>query len=162
MGSSSHQNPTEVVRISDREQVVTRTFNYPISAVFDAWTRPALLLRWWAPASVGLTFEACEVDARTGGTYRFVFSHPAAPDPMAFFGRYVEVVPQARLVWTNEEAGEGGQVTTVTFEACEGGTRVVMLDRHPSREALDDAISSGATCTFAESFGQLDDVLLDP
>lgn len=148
-----------VERRSDRELAVTRQFAAPVSAVFEAWTRPELMRRWWAPASCGLTFLSCEMDVRTGGGYRLVFAHPAAPEPMAFFGTYREVIPNQRLVWTNEEAGEDGAVTTVTFEAAPGGTRLVMIDRHASRAALDEAIASGSADGFGESFRQLDGLL---
>src|SRR3954471_12807481 len=106
------QNRTTVERKSERELVVTRTFNGPARIVFEAWTTPALLQRWWAPKSFGVSFLSCEADVRTGGAYRFVFSHPASEQPMAFFGRYIEVTPPSRLVWTNDEAGEAGAVTT--------------------------------------------------
>lgn len=151
--------PTTAGRKSDRELVVTRTFDAPARIVFEAWTTPALLQRWWAPKSLGISFLACEVDARTGGTYRFVFGHPAAEQPMAFFGRYLEVTPPSRLVWTNEEGGEDGQVTTVTFEEKDGRTLVVMSDLYPSKEALDEAIASGSTGEYGESFAQLDELL---
>src|SRR6187551_2628841 len=131
---------TTVERKSEREVVVTRTFNAPARIVFDAWTKPELLKRWWAPKSFGVFFVSCEADVRTGGTYRFVFSHPASEQPMAFFGSYIEVTPHSRLVWTNDEAGEAGAVTTVTFEERGGQTRVVMHDLYPSKEALDAAI----------------------
>jgi uncharacterized protein YndB with AHSA1/START domain len=152
-------NRTSAERRSDRETVVARTFNAPARIVFEAWTRPALLMRWWAPKSIGMSFVSCEVDARTGGTYRFVFAHPAAERPMAFFGKYLEVTPYSRLVWTNDEGGEGGPVTTVTFEESGGETRVVMHDLYPSKEALDDAIASGSAAEMSESFTQLDDLL---
>jgi uncharacterized protein YndB with AHSA1/START domain len=139
---------------------VTRTFDAPPRIVFAAWTTPELLLRWWAPKSIGIAFVSCEVDARTGGSYRFVFTHPAAEEPMAFFGRYLEVVPPARLVWTNEEGGEGGAVTTVTFEPRGDGTLVTVHDLYPSEEALDEAIASGSTAGFDEQFEQLDALLL--
>lgn len=146
-------------RTSDREHVITRVFKAPAQRVFEAWTTPTLLQRWWAPKSFGISFEACEVDARTGGSYRFVFSHPSMEQPMAFFGKYLDVVPGSRLVWTNEESGEGGAVTTVTFEEKNGTTRLVMHDLHPSKEALDEAVESGSLCGFDETFGQLDEVL---
>src|ERR1700754_454053 len=92
-----------VERKSDRELVVTRTFNAPARLVFEAWTTPELLMKWWAPKSFSVTFVSCEVNARTGGGYRFVMAHPDHPQPMSFFGKYLEVVPPARLVWTNEE-----------------------------------------------------------
>jgi uncharacterized protein YndB with AHSA1/START domain len=154
------KNRTTTERTSDRELVVTRTFNAPARLVFEAWTRPELLRRWWVPKSFGLTLLSCEADVRVGGTYRLVFSHPAAPEPMAFFGRYVEVIPHSRLVWTNEEGGENGQVTTVTFEERAGQTLLVMHDLYPSKAALDDAIASGSTGGTGETFEQLDELLV--
>jgi uncharacterized protein YndB with AHSA1/START domain len=160
--STSAKNRTTVERKSERELVVTRTFNGPARILFEAWTKPELLKRWWAPKSFGISFVSCEADVRTGGTYRFVFSHPASEQPMAFFGRYIEVTPPSRLVWTNEEGDEGGQVTTVTFEERGGETLVVMHDLYPSKEALDGAIASGSTSGFSETFEQLDELLVTP
>ena len=154
------KNSTTVERKSDRELVVTRTFNGPAHVVFNAWTKPELLKRWWAPKSCGISFVSCEADVRTGGTYRFVFSHPSAAQPMAFFGRYVEVTPPTRLVWTNDEGEGPGAVTTVTFEEKAGETLVVMHDLYPSKEALDDAIASGSTSGSGEQFEQLDQLLV--
>jgi uncharacterized protein YndB with AHSA1/START domain len=153
------KNPTTVERKSERELVVTRTVNAPARIVFEAWTKPELLKRWWAPKSFGISFISCEADARTGGTYRFVFGHPASEQPMAFFGKYIEVTPHSRLVWTNDEAGEAGPVTTVTFEERGGETLVVMRDLYPSKEALDAAIASGSTGGSCETFEQLDEFL---
>jgi uncharacterized protein YndB with AHSA1/START domain len=155
----SGENRTTVERKSGRELVVTRTFNAPARLVFEAWTKPELLKRWWAPKSFGISFVSCEADVRTGGTYRFVFGHPASEQPMAFFGRYIEATPHSRLVWTNEEGGEGGAVTTVTFEEKGGETLVVMHDLYPSKEALDAAIASESTGGFTEQFEQLDELL---
>src|SRR5215472_4905941 len=152
--------PTTVERKSERELVVTRSFNGPAHIVFDAWTKPELLKRWWAPKSCGVSFLSCEADVRTGGTYRFVFSHASSEQPMSFFGRYVEVTPHSRLVWTNDEGAEGGAVTTVTFEERGAVTLVVMHDLYPSREALDGAIASGSTGGFSETFEQLDELLV--
>jgi len=156
---ASGKNHTTVERKSERELVVTRTFNGPVRIVFEAWTKPELLKQWWAPKSFGVSFISCEADVRTGDTYRFVFGHPAAEQPMAFFGRYIDVVPHARIVWTNDEDGEGGAVTTVTFEERGGETLVVMHDLYPSKEALDAAIASGSTSGFCETFEQLDELL---
>ena len=153
------KNLTTSERTSDRELVVTRTFNAPPRIVFEAWTKPELLMKWWAPKSFGISFLSCEADVRTGGTYRFVFAHPASPQPMAFFGKYLEVRPPSRLVWTNEEAGEGGAVTTVTFEEKAGKTLLVMHDLYPSKAALDEAIASGSTGGTWETFEQLDVLL---
>ena len=149
---------TTVERTSDRELVATRTFDGPARIVFEAWTKPELIMRWWTPKSFGITFLSCETDVRTGGSYRFVFGHPASEQPMAFFGKYLEVTPPSRLVWTNEE-DEDGAVTTVTFEEKDGKTLVVVHDLYPSKEALDGAIASESTGAWPEQFEALDDLL---
>ena len=153
------KNRTSVERRSERELVVTRTIDAPRHIVFEAWIKPELFQRWWVPKSIGLELLSCELDVRVGGAYRLVFRHPDAPDGMAFHGRYLEVTPPSRLVWTNEEAGSAGQVTTVTFEERAGQTRLVMHDLYPSKEALDEAISSGSTSWNDETFNQLDELL---
>jgi uncharacterized protein YndB with AHSA1/START domain len=153
------KNDTKVERTSDREVAVTRTFKGPARIVFEAWTKPELLQRWWALKSYGMSFDSCEIDARTGGTYRFVFSHPDFEQPVAFFGRYIEVTPPSRLVWTNEE-GEDGAVTTVTFEERGGETLVVLRELYPSKEALDEAMSSGSIGGYPDMFTQLDELLV--
>jgi len=109
------QNRTTVERKSERELVITRTFNGPARLVFEAWTKPELIKRWWAPKSTGMSLLSCEADVRVGGTYRFVFGHDASKT-MAFFGKYIEVTPHSRLVWTNEEGHGGEAITTVIFE----------------------------------------------
>ncbi len=149
---------TTVERKSDREVVVTRTVDGPAHLVFEAWTKAELFARWWVPKSAGLTLLSCAIDARVGGTYRLVFRHPASEQPMAFFGTYIEVMPHSRLVWTNEEAGEAGAVTTVTFEEKDGKTLVVVRDLYPSKEALDAGI--GSTDGMGETFDQLDALLV--
>ena len=148
-----------VERRSERELVVTRTVNAPPHIVFEAWIKAELFQRWWVPKSFGLELLSCELDVRVGGAYRLVFRHPDAPEGMAFHGRYLEVTPPSRLVWTNEEAGSAGQVTTVTFEERAGQTQLVMQDLYPSKEALDEAISSGSTSWNDETFNQLDELL---
>jgi uncharacterized protein YndB with AHSA1/START domain len=154
------KNRTTVERTSEREFVVTRTFDAPARIVFEAWTKPELFRRWWVPKSYGLTLLSCDQDVRVGGRYRLVFSHPAAPSPMEFFGRYLEVTPHSRLSWTNEEGGDSGQVTTITFKETGGKTLLVMHDFYPSKEALDDAIASGSTGGTSETFEQLDELLV--
>jgi uncharacterized protein YndB with AHSA1/START domain len=155
------KNRTMVERKSERELVVTRTFNASARLVFEAWTRSELLKQWWAPKSFGVSFLSCEADVRTGGTYRFVFSHPASEQPMAFFGRYIEVTPNSRIVWTNEESAHG-PITTVTFEDKDGQTLLVLHELYPSKQALDDAIASGSTGTSgaSEQFELLDELLV--
>ena len=148
---------TTVERRSEREIVVTRTFNGPARIVFEAWTKPELIKRWWVPKSLGVSLLSCEMDVRVGGKYRFVFGHDAA-EPMAFFGTYVEVTPFSRLVWTNEESDDGA-VTTVTFEEQDGKTLLAMHELYPSKEAL-DAAGTGAADATVEQFAQLDELLV--
>ena len=142
-------------RKSERELVVTRTFNGPARLVFEAWTRPELFQRWWVPQSMGMSLRSCEMDVRVGGKYRLEFE----PDAMAFFGTYLEVTPHSRLVWTNEEGGEGGPVTTVTFEDKGGKTLLVLHELYSSKEAL-DAAGTGAADAMDETFEQLDELLV--
>src|SRR5262245_53573302 len=153
------KNPTTVERKSERELVVTRTFNGPARIVFEAWTKPELVKRWWVPKSFGVTLLSCEMDVRVGGTYRLVFSCNGS-EPMAFFGKYIEVIPRSRLVWTNEEGDGGGPVTTATFEEKGGKTHLVLRDLYPSKEALDAAIDSGSTGGVCETHEQLDELLV--
>jgi len=148
---------TTVERKSDREVIVTRTFDAPARLVFEAWTKPELFEQWWVPRSMGMTLRSCELDVRTGGKYRLVFGDDPA-NPMAFFGEYLDVVPNQRLVWTNEESGADGSVTTVTFEEKDGRTMLVMSELYPTKEAL-DAAGTGAQEAMKETFGQLDELL---
>jgi uncharacterized protein YndB with AHSA1/START domain len=149
---------TKIERTSDQELVVTRNIDGPPDVVFEAWTDAELFRQWWVPKSYGLTLLSCEIDARVGGGYRLTFD-TGAGEPMAFYGRYLEVIPPTRLVWTNEEGDEGTVVTTVTFEEDQGRTRLVVHDRYPSKEALDEAVASGAISWNPETFDQLDELL---
>ena len=144
---------TTVERRSDRELVVTRSFDAPARLVFEAWSNPELFQRWWVPKSMGMHLHSCEMDVRTGGTYRLNFG-----DGMDFFGRYIEVTPPSRIVWTNEEGGEDSSVTTVTFDEQGGQTLLVMSELYPSKEAL-DAAGTGAADAMHETFAQLDELL---
>ncbi len=149
------KNQTTVERTSDRERVVTRIFNAPARLVFDAWTKPELMKRWWVPKSVPMSLIGCEMDVRAGGTYKLTFRTETVPS-MDFFGRYLEVIPNARLVWTNEEGGEDGSTTTVTFEEKDGRTTVVVRELYPTKEALE---ADGAHEAAAETHAQLDELL---
>ena len=146
------KNETTIERPSDREVVVKRTFNAPARLVFKAWTTPELFKKWWVPKSMGMTLHACEMDVRTGGKYRLNFG-----EGMDFYGRYIEVTPPSRIVWTNEESGDNSSVTTVTFEEKDGKTLLVMSERYPSKEAFDAA--GGAENATHETFAQLEELL---
>ena len=151
------KNSTTVERKSEREVVVTRTINGPAHLLFEAWTKPELFKQWWMPKSMGMSLLSCEMDVRVGGGYRLVFDLGDS-NSMAFFGRYLEVVPHSRIVWTNEESGEGGAVSTVTFAEKGGETRVVLHELYPSKEALDASL--GAYDGMSETFDQLDELVV--
>lgn len=157
MKTESGKNATTVKMSSDREVVVTRTFDCPARLVFEAWSKAELFQQWWVPRSLGATLRSCELDVRTGGTYRLVFGDDPA-ETMAFYGRYLEVVPNSRIVWTNDEAGESASVTTVTLEERDGKTHLVLSELYPSKEAF-DAAGTGAQDALSETFEQLDEVL---
>jgi uncharacterized protein YndB with AHSA1/START domain len=149
-------NPTTVERKSERELVVTRTFNAPARIVFEAWTTPALFMQWWAPRSMGMQLLSCEMDVRTGGGYRLAFGQDAA-NAHSFFGKYLEVTPPTRLVWTNDES-EDAAVTTITFEEKDGKTLLVLSELYPSKEALEEG--RGAEEALPEQYAQLDELLV--
>jgi uncharacterized protein YndB with AHSA1/START domain len=156
MRASEHATKTD--RRSEREVVITRTFNGPARMVFDAWTKPELIMQWWTPKSFGITFISCETDVRPGGTYRYVFGHPDFDQPMAFVGKYLEVDPPNRLVWSNEESDDGS-VTTLTLEEKDGQTHLTLSDLYPDKAALDEAMASGGITGYPEQFNQLDILL---
>lgn len=149
-------NPTTVERTSERDLVITRSFDAPARIVFAAWTTPELFMRWWAPKSLGMSLLSCVMDVRVGGGYRIAFGRDPA-NAMPFFGTYIDVIPNARLAWTNEESAEGA-VTTVTFAEKDGKTMLTLHERYPSKEAL-DANGTGAAEALPEQFGQLDALL---
>ena len=154
----SAKNETRVERRSEVELVVTRLFDGPMHIVFEAWSKAELFQRWWVPKTLGVPLRACEMDVRTGGGYRLEFGLDAA-NSMAFFGKYIEVTPPSKIVWTNEEAGEI-TLTTVTFEDQGGKTLLTFSELYPSKEACDEAIT-GSAAGLPEQFEQLDALLVE-
>ena len=147
---------TTTERKSDRELIVTRTFDAPVRIVFEAWTNPELFMRWWAPKSMGVPLLSCEMDVRTGGKYRLEFGKDSS-NSAAFFGKYLEVVRNAKIVWTNDE-GEEGAITTVTFKDEGGRTSLTFHEVYPSKEALEEALQ-GSAAGLPEQLEQLDELL---
>lgn len=157
-GGYASPTGTQVERVSERELLITRVFRAQPRTVFEAMTRPELIDRWWAPRSLGVVMFACESDPRVGGHYRFVFGRPGEPQ-MAFSGTYTEVVPGARLVYTQvfepmRENGEG--LITSIFEPHPQGTLFTSRERYPSKETLDGALASGMERGMRETLDQLD------
>ncbi len=157
MAESTNDGRTVVERKSELDVVVTRSFNAPARIVFEAWTTPALFMRWWAPKSMGMALLSCEMDVRVGGGYRVAFGRAAA-SAMAFFGKYIDVIPHSLLAWTNDESDEGA-VTTVTFEETGGATLLTLHERYPTNEALEASFEGTEAC-MPEQFAQLDELLV--
>jgi uncharacterized protein YndB with AHSA1/START domain len=155
------KNDTIVERTSDRELVVTRTFDAPAHVVFDAWTKPELLKRWWAPKSFGVSLFECEQDLRVGGAYRCAFGRDPK-DPEVFSGHYLEVDPPARLVLTQiyeRMAHVGEAVVTADFAEIEGRTHLTLRQLFPSKEALEGALASGMERGMRITLDQLDELV---
>src|SRR5687767_13179439 len=154
------KNQTKVERKSERELVASRIINGPSHLVFEAWTKPELFKKWWVPKSAPMTLVSCEMNVRTGGKYRLVFS--AGGQSAEFFGKYLEVTPHSRLVWTNDEGGaDAATITTVTFEEINGTTLVSVHDLYPSKEALDEAIATGSSGAMPEQLEQLEQLIVN-
>jgi len=143
-GKSGPKNLTTFERKSDLELLITRSFDGPARIVFDAWTRPELLRRWWAPCSLGVSLIECDADVRVGG---------------AFSGMYREVTPHSRLVYTSifepmRAAGEA--IVTATLSEHAGKTRLELHSLYPSKAALDGAVGAGMEHGARETMDQLE------
>ena len=156
-GAGGARNRASVERRGERELAVARTFDAPPRVVYKAWSQAGLFQRWWVPKSLsGISLVSCDLDVRTGGKYRLEFG-AGNSQTMAFYGKYLEVVPDERIVWTNDE-GEEGAITTVTFEDQGGKTRLLFHEAYPSEEALEEALQ-GSAAGLPEQLEQLDDLL---
>ena len=154
------KNVTTVERLGARELVVKRKFNATARAVFDAWTQPEFLERWWAPRSRGVTLFSCEADVRVGGRYRYAFGRDPQK-PMVFSGTYKEVDAPSRVVCTQvfEQMPAGEAIITATFDERHGKTELVLHQLFPSKEALDGALSSDMEAGMRETFEQLEELV---
>ena len=159
-------NQTTLELKGDREIVITRTFNGPAQIVFDVWTKPELVERWWAPKTIGAGMIRCTADVRTGGRYRYVFRHRTGAD-MAFSGEYIEVTPNSRLVYTQffepsaagVNAGDVPVTVTVTFDEENGRTNLVSTSLCPSKDIRDMIIATGMEKGMRETFEQCEELI---
>ena len=138
--------------IGERELAITRWIAATRPLVFKAWSDAALFRKWWVPEGFGITMLECDIDLRTGGSYRLVYAFGDAGE-MAFHGIYPEVVPDAHIVWTNAEDPDGA-LTTVTFVDQGGGTLLTLHEHYPSKEARDEALV-GSVLALPQQLGQL-------
>jgi uncharacterized protein YndB with AHSA1/START domain/catechol 2,3-dioxygenase-like lactoylglutathione lyase family enzyme len=148
----------QVTTPTEREVVLTRTFDAPRAQVFDALTRPELLKRWLV--APGRTLQICEIDLRPGGAYHYVWRGPGKTD-IGMRGVHHEVVPLERIVrteaWEDWDAGDS-LVTTVLHEES-GKTRFTTTILFPSREVRDAVVKSGLEHGAEEGYDKLDALL---
>lgn len=158
----------EISLEGDRGIVISRVFRAPPRLVFEAWTKPELVKRWWAPAKLGVTFLQCDGEVRVGGRYRYVLQAPGTP-PNAFSGRYTEISPPSRLVYTMAFepvvdlqapppiiADSESALITVSFDPV--GDRTLLTERstYPTREIRDQVLASGMEVGMQETWSALD------
>jgi uncharacterized protein YndB with AHSA1/START domain len=159
-------NQTSMELKGDREIVIARTFNGPARIVFDAWTRPELVRRWWAPKSHRVSVVACDADIRVGGGYRYLLRLDTGNE-FAFSGRYSEVTPHSRLVYTQifeptaagAKPGDDEVIITVTFDERDGKTHLVSHSLCPSKDVRDAIIASGMEHGMRETMDQLEELV---
>jgi uncharacterized protein YndB with AHSA1/START domain len=142
------------------DQPVIRTTRFlaaPPELVFEAWTEPDHLRKWWGPRS--LEIVVCEVDLRVGGPWHMVHRAPDGKE-FGFHGEYREIDRPNRLVatWVFEGVPDEEAVETMTFEAVDGGTMARGTSRYSSIEARDAQLASGMESGMVESYERLDEL----
>ena len=147
----------KVTTPTDREIVLTRVFDAPRNLVFDAFSKPELLKRWFGPR--GWSLVVCEVDLRVGGGFRFVLRGPDGRD-MGMRGVYREIVPPERSVHMESfDDYPGESQVTALFVEQGGKTTLTATVLYPSREVRDAVIKSGMEQGAAESYDKLAEML---
>jgi len=136
------REPATVERVSDTELVWRHTLRAKAPVVFDAYTKPELVKRWWAPRSRGLEMVQCEADVRVGGAYVYALAR-GGKIVVAFTGKYLEISRPDLVVYTAAMAPFPDEiVATVTFKEKDGMTELVSREVYPSKKVLDQAIAS--------------------
>ena len=155
---ANNSTTLKVTLPSDQEIVLTREFDFPRDLVFEAFTKPEHIARWWGPR--GTTVPSCQMDFRAGGKWRFV-SRDADGNEFAFRGEIREVVPPERIVQTFEFEGMPGHVSveTLRLEDLGGRTRVTVTSRFDSVMDRDGMLQSGMEKGAAESYDRLSEYL---
>jgi uncharacterized protein YndB with AHSA1/START domain len=147
----------KVTTPTEREIVLTRVFDAPRALVFDAFTKPELLRRWFGPR--GWSLAVCEVDLRVGGRWRFVLRGPDGAE-MGMGGVYREIVPPERDVHTEAfDDYPGESLVTGVFDEEGGKTTLTATILYPSQEVRDAVIQSGMEHGAAESYDKLAEYL---
>ena len=159
MTAVANRGTATVTLPSDTEILITREFNAPKHLVYEAWTKPEHIKRWWA----GLRGETTlvEVDLRVGGMWRYVMVANEGFE-VAFHGEYREIVPNERIVSTEVYEGfpDGEALNTLTFEEVDGRTTLSILVEHSCKEHRDAHIESGMEGGMQEAMDALEQIAI--
>jgi uncharacterized protein YndB with AHSA1/START domain len=154
----SVQRESTLTLPSDRELVLTRVFNAPARTLFEVWTKPEHVRKWYAVRSTTVT--VCDIDLRVGGAWRWVVTTPHGME-IAFSGVFLEIDPPRRLQRTEVfEAMPGpGCVVTLTFDEEDGKTTLAMHMLFQSKEERDICLKSGMELGVKECYQKIDELL---
>jgi uncharacterized protein YndB with AHSA1/START domain len=149
----------KVTTPSDREIRITRVFDAPRALVYEAFTKPEHVRRWWGCLGEGYSVPVCEADVRLGGKWRYVNKTPKG-DLAGFYGEYREVSPPNRLVFTEifEPFPDAPSLVTVVFTEENGKTRMTLTAEYPSIEVREMVLKSGMEYGAAISYDRLDEI----
>ena len=145
--------------IADREVVITRTYDAPARLLFEAWSKPEHLMKWFGP--VGWPLTLCEVDFRKGGRWRFAMTGSSGQQNTPFGGVYLDIVPNRKIVFDNafEEPGSRKMIMTVTFEEADGRTTLTWHTLFESVAMKDEYVGMGIEAGAGSGLDQLADVV---
>jgi len=149
----------DITAPADEPVIYTRRFvKAPPELIFDAWTNPEHLRKWWGPRRLDMV--VCEVDLRVGGSWRFVHRAPDGQE-FAFYGKYLDVDAPNRLVatWTWEGMPDDEAIQTLVLEVVDGGTMVCSEARHQSIADRDQHLENGMEGGMIETYERLDELL---
>jgi uncharacterized protein YndB with AHSA1/START domain len=143
---------------SDRDLTIVRQFDLPARYLFEAFTRPEHISRWFGP--VGWPITMCEMDFRVGGAWRFAMTGPSGVQDAPFGGHYLEIEPGRKLAFDNgfEAPGSPRMIFTYTFEEDGGHTTLTQHIRFDSPETKTEYVGMGIREGIASGFDQLSDV----
>jgi uncharacterized protein YndB with AHSA1/START domain len=150
---------------TDEQILITRDFDAPKHLVYEAWTTPELVKRWWNAKRGEVTIA--EIDLRVGGKWRWVMIADGGFE-VGFHGEYLELVPDERIVSTEVYEGlpdgvseeEGGTVNTATFAEAEGRTTLTLLIQAANKTSRDAIIDSGMEAGLQDALDLLEQVVL--
>jgi uncharacterized protein YndB with AHSA1/START domain len=164
MAETTSSGTATVTLPTDEQILITREFDAPKHLVYEAWTTPELVKRWWNAKRGEVTIA--EIDLRVGGRWRYVMVADGGFE-VGFHGEYREIVPNERIVSTEVYEGmpqgdgpEQGTLNTATFTEEDGRTTLTVLVEAPSKEIRDAIIASGMEAGMQDAMDLLEQVAI--